>query len=55
MLSDADVLVTEQAGPWPRGALTHDPSISVEGNRYLLTGFQPGGTESTPAQSRPLP
>ena len=33
--------VTEQAGAQPHGTVTHDPTISVEGNRILFTGFQP--------------
>ena len=36
----------------------HDPTISVEGNKFLLTGFQPGvgeQAESIPAQGPPLP
>ena len=36
-----DVTVTEQTGIHPCGSLMHDPTISVEGNRLLLTGFQP--------------
>ena len=47
--------VTEQTGAWPHGDLTHDPTISIEGNRFLLTGVQPWGAESTPAQSLLLP
>ena len=34
---------TEQIRAWPHSALTYDPTISVEGNRFLLTGFQPWG------------
>lgn len=32
-------------------SLMHDTTISVGGNRFLLTGFQLGGAESTPALS----
>lgn len=35
--------VTNQTGAHPCVALMHDPTISVEGNRVLLTGVQPCG------------
>ena len=47
--------VTVQTGFWPFGALIYDSVICVEGNRLLLTGFQPWGTESTFALSPFLP
>ena len=51
--------VTEQTGARPWGTFTYDPIFSVEGNRFLLTGFQPQvrgvRPESTAAQSTPLP
>ena len=50
-----DNTVTKQTGAQSCGALTHDPTISIEGNRFLLTGVQPWGAESTPAQSPPPP
>lgn len=34
---------------------SHAPKICIEGNRFLLTGFQLWGAESTPALSPPLP
>ena len=39
--------MTEQTGAQPPGAFTYDPTISIEGNRFLLIGFQPwsGGWE----------
>ena len=49
--------VTKQTRVGLHGTLTHDPTISVEGNSFLLTGFQPWGegAESTPAKGPPLP
>ena len=47
--------VTEQTEAWPCGALTHDPTISVEENRFLFTESYFRGAESAPAQSHPLP
>ena len=46
------VNVTEQGGTQPPGTLTHDPTISVEENRFFLTVFQPQdwGSERIPAQ-----
>ena len=35
--------------------IMHDPTISVEGNRFLFAGFQPWGAGGTPAQSPVLP
>ena len=35
--------VTNQTRACPCVALIHDPTISVEGNRFLLTGVQPCG------------
>ena len=35
------ITVTEQAGAQPHGTVTHDPTISVEGNRILFTRFRP--------------
>ena len=35
--------VTKQTAARPHGALMHDPTISVEGNRFLFIGFQPQG------------
>ena len=40
---DCCLIVTEQTGARPHGTLTHDPIVSVEENRFLLTGFQPRG------------
>ena len=34
-------LVTKQTRARPRGTLMHDPTISVEENTFLFTGFQP--------------
>ena len=36
--------VTEQTGACVQGTLMHDPTISVDGNRFLFTGFQPQGS-----------
>ena len=47
--------VNKQTGAQPCGTLIRDPTISVEGNRSLLTGVQPQGADNTPAQSPPLP
>ena len=48
--------ITMQTEAQPIGAFNlHDSTISVEGNRFLLTGFQTLGAESTPAQSSPFP
>ena len=35
--------VIKQSGACARGTLMDDPTISVEGHRFLLTGFQPWG------------
>ena len=44
--------VTKQTGAHSRGALVYDPTISVERNRFLLTGFQPcGGCEHFSSES----
>ena len=37
------ITVMVQTGLWLLGALTHDQMICVEGNRFLLTGFQACG------------
>ena len=50
--------MTVQTRALPPGALTDDPAISVEENRFLLTGFQPWGggwCKGTPAQSPHFP
>ena len=40
-LENTASIVTEQIKAQPCGAITHDPVISVVGNRFLFTGFQP--------------
>ena len=35
--------VTVQTGLWPLGTLIYDPTIRVEGNRFLFTGILPWG------------
>ena len=35
--------VTKQSGAHAGGALVHAAAISVDGNRFLFTGFQPLG------------
>ena len=47
--------VTEQTRACPCDALMHDPTVSVEGNRFLFTGFQLCRAESSPVQSPALP
>ena len=50
--------VTMQRGLWPLVTMIHDPKICVEGNRFLLTGFQLwgcGGWESSCSESPFLP
>ena len=42
-LENTASIVTEQIKAQPCGAITHDPVISVVGNRFLFTGFQPQG------------
>ena len=52
--------VTEQTGAWPPGTFTYDPTISFEGNRFLLTRLQLWGDwehfcsePSSPTRPRP--
>ena len=48
--------VSERSGACACGILVHDPTINVEGNRFLLARLQPqGGAGSTPARSPVLP
>ena len=48
-----EIIIIKQTVVCACGALMHDSTISVEGNRFLFTGFQPlgAGAENTPAQS----
>ena len=41
------VIANLGADTWHLGS--NESTVSVEGNRFLLTGFQSGGTESTAA------
>ena len=37
LLCFLDISVTEQTGALPHDSLTHDPTISVEGNRFFFS------------------